>query len=179
VWFSGRKSLHPSVWQVEFPTDITCQVVSDTNPSGTLTKSDLELAGVVLHCLALERLVPTLAHIQVAIGCDNTPAMAWTQRMATRASSPIAYCLLRGLAMRQRATHAAPPAIAHVAGNANTLADVASCALPSVSHPSAFLPYFNTHFPLPQALSWRHVHLPSALCSYMISTLCGQQLELR
>jgi hypothetical protein len=179
VWFSGSKSLRPSVWRVEFPSDITRQVVSDSNPNGALTNSDLELAGVLLHYAALEQLVPDLSHVQVAIGCDNTPAVAWTQRMATRASSPVAYRLLRGLAMRQRATHAAPPAIYHVAGDQNTLADVASRTLTSVSHPSAFLPHFASRFPLPQSLSWQRVHPASALCSNVISTLRGQRLELQ
>jgi hypothetical protein len=179
VWFSGSKSLRPSVWRVEFPSDITAQVISDTNPTGVLTNSDLELAGVLLHYAVLEQLVPDLTHVQVAIGCDNTPAVAWTKRMAARASSPVAYRLLRGLAMRQRATHAAPPAIYHVAGDQNTLADVASRALPIVSHPSAFLPHFNTRFPLPQSPSWQHVHPSSDLCSNVISTLRGQRLELR
>jgi hypothetical protein len=179
VWFSGSESLQPSVWRVEFPADITNQVVSDSNPHGALTNSDLELTGVLLHYAVLEQLIPDLAHVQVVIGCDNTPAVAWTKRMATRASSPIAYRLLRGLAMRQRATHAAPPAIYHVAGDQNTLADVASRALPSVSHPSAFLSHFNARFPHPQSPSWHRVHLSSDLCSNVISTLRGQQLELR
>jgi hypothetical protein len=176
VWFSGRTSLQPSVWRVEFPVDITRQVVSDSNPTGALTNSDLELAGVLLHYSVLEQLVPDLTHVQVVIGCDNTPAVAWTRKMATRASSPIAYRLLRGLAMRQRATYAAPPAIYHVAGDTNTLADVASRALTPVS---PFLPHFNARFPLPQSRSWQHVHPTSNLCSNVISTLRGQQLELR
>jgi hypothetical protein len=137
------------------------------------------LAGVLLHYSVLDQLVPDLTHVQVAIGCDNTPAVAWTQRMAARASSPVAYRLLRGLAMRQRSTFAAPPAIFHVAGETNTLADVASRELTSVSHPSAFLPHFNARFPLPQSPSWQRVHPTSALCSNVILTLRGQRLELR
>jgi hypothetical protein len=104
VWFSGNKPLHPAVWQVEFPPDITSQVISDSNPDGVLTNSDLELAGVLLHYLALEQIVLELQHIQVAIGCDNIPAVAWTTRMAMRASSPIAFCLICGLVMCQRVT---------------------------------------------------------------------------
>jgi hypothetical protein len=79
---------------LEFPADITAQVVSDKNPDGVLTNSDLEMAGVILQFLALEQIVPDLCHIQVAIGCDNTPAVAWTKKMATHASSPVAYWLL-------------------------------------------------------------------------------------
>jgi hypothetical protein len=186
VWFSCNQTLPPSVWRLEFPADITAQVVSDKNPDGVLTNSDLEMAGVILQFLALEQIVPDLRHIQVAIGCDNTPAVAWTQKMATHASSPVAYRLLRGLAMRQRSTRAAPPEVYHVAGDTNTLADVASRRIkdvpsfPSfVSNPAAFLSYFTSRFPLPQSPSWNIVHPDSNHCSNVISTLRGQRLELR
>jgi hypothetical protein len=179
VWFSGGKSLAPTVWRFEFPPDITAQVISDKNPTGVLTNSDLEMAGVLLHYMALEQLGVDLRHSSTTIGCNNSPAVSWTKRMATRASSPVAYRLLRGLAMRQRVTRAAPPEIYHVAGSTNTLADVASREIPSLSHPSAFLSYFNSRFPLPQSPSWNLVTLDSALCSNVISTLRGQRLELR
>jgi hypothetical protein len=64
---------------VEFPPDITAEVVSDSNPHGKLTNSDLEMAGVLLHYLALEQLVPNLVHTQAVVGCDNLRAVAWTQ----------------------------------------------------------------------------------------------------
>jgi hypothetical protein len=186
VWFSGNKSIPPSVWRVEFPADITAQVVSQKNPRGVLTNSDLEMAGVLLHYLALEEIVPDLRHAQVAIGCDNSPAVAWTKKMATHASSPVAHRLLRGLAMRQRSTRAAPPELYHVAGDTNTLADVASRKIKDVpcfpsfaSNPAAFLSYFNSRFLLPQSPSWQIVYPNSNHCSNVISTLRGQRLELR
>jgi hypothetical protein len=99
-----------------------------THPTGTLTNSDLEMAGVLLHEAVLKAaLGPNrMRHVQTAIGCDNSPAVAWTKRMATRSASPISFCLLKGLAMRQRLTRSAPPAVFHVAGIDNILADVAS-----------------------------------------------------
>jgi hypothetical protein len=80
VWFSGNKYIPPTVWRVEFPPDITAEV---TNPDGKLTNSDLEMAGVLLHYLALEQIIPDLMRSQAVIGCDNTPSVAWTRRMAT------------------------------------------------------------------------------------------------
>jgi hypothetical protein len=53
VWFSGNKAIQPPVWQVDFPKDITRQVVSDANWDGCLTNLDLEMAGVLLHFLPL------------------------------------------------------------------------------------------------------------------------------
>lgn len=186
VWFSGSRSLPPTVWRVEFPPDITREVVSDANPNGRLTNSDLEMAGVLLHYLALEQVAGSLRHVQVAIGSDNTPAVAWTTKMATRASSPVAYHLLRGLALRQRYTRAAPPEIFHVAGKTNTLADVASrevkingIPLPNSAEPNVFLTYFNSKFPLPQSSSWNIVTLDSEMRSNVILTLRGTRLGLQ
>lgn len=39
VWFSGNQALPPSIWQLEFPADITHQVVSEENPKGQLMNS--------------------------------------------------------------------------------------------------------------------------------------------
>jgi hypothetical protein len=91
VWFNGNKALPPLVWQVEFLPDIRREVISEQSPEVQLTNSDLEMAGVVLHFLVLEDLVPKLTHCQAVIGCDNSPAVAWTWRMTTWASSPMAH----------------------------------------------------------------------------------------
>jgi hypothetical protein len=101
VWFSCNQSIPPSVWRLEFPANITDHSPGGVgkNPDVVLTNSDLEMTGVVLHFLALEQLVPDLHHVQVAIGCNNMPAVTWTKQMATHASSPIVHCLLHGLAM--------------------------------------------------------------------------------
>jgi urease beta subunit len=46
--------------------------------------------------------------------------------MATRSATPIAYRLLRGLAMRQQVTCSALPSVYHVAGINNVLANAVS-----------------------------------------------------
>jgi hypothetical protein len=81
VWFSGRLPLPPTVWRVVWPDDITKNVVSESNPLGTSTNSDLEMASVVLHQLVLERLVE-LRHNRSVIHCDNTPSVSWSTRMS-------------------------------------------------------------------------------------------------
>ena len=40
------------------------------------------------------------------------------------------------------------------------------------------LPYFNTHFPLPQNQSWQEYQLPTELTSQVISCLCGEHLPM-
>jgi hypothetical protein len=112
VWFGAERHLDPIVWRAQWPKDITAAVVSTTNPDGALTNSDLEMAGVLLQEAVLEAAIgpQQMKHAQTAIGCDNSPAVAWTTRMATRSSSPVSFRLLKGLAMRQRLTRSAPPA---------------------------------------------------------------------
>jgi hypothetical protein len=133
------------------------------------------MAGLLLHHLVLEDLLPDLSQRQAVIGCDNSPAVAWMRRMATRASSLVAHRLLRGLTIRQRTTRAAPPEILHRAGKHNVLADVASRpnANVPVSNPPAFLAYSNARFVLPQSPSWIIVHPNFDLSSNAISTLRG------
>jgi hypothetical protein len=187
VWFGGTTPLAPSVWRVQWPADITAQVVSFANPTGKLTNSDLELAGVVLQESALEVQVGSLARAHLGIGCDNSPAVAWTTRMATRSHSPIAHRLLRGLAMRQRTVQSAPPSVFHVAGIRNTLADVPSrkiegvppmSTVPGSPCPSEFLTHFDRLYPL-QTRSWTLVQPPSEIWSLVIETLRGQRFPLR
>jgi hypothetical protein len=103
VWYAGANLQQPIVWRVVFPLDIQHNVVSDDNPQGTLTNSDLELAAILLHHLVLEQAME-LRHQKTVTFSDNTPAVAWVSKMHTKAESDVSYNLLRGIAMRQRTT---------------------------------------------------------------------------
>jgi hypothetical protein len=48
VWFSLETDMQPLLWQITFPCDITNSVISDDNPNGCITNSNLELAAEVL-----------------------------------------------------------------------------------------------------------------------------------
>jgi hypothetical protein len=193
VWFSGMLPLPPTVWRVEWPKDITLNVISDSNPLGTITNSDLEQAGVVLHQLVLERLVD-LRHKRSIIHCDNTPSVSWSTRMSSRGKSPtVAHRLLRGLAMRQRTTHSSCPAVISIPGVENTMADVASRRIPEIEEIGAqpdifkpnlppnfkFLTYFAARFPLPQPCCWQIATPMPEMLSNVISTLRGKRLLLQ
>jgi hypothetical protein len=192
VWFSGRLALPPTVWRVVWPNDITTNVVSDSNPLGTITNSDLEMAGVVLHQLVLERLVD-LRHNRSVIHCDNTPSVSWSTRMSARGKFPtVAHRLLRGLAMRQRTTHSACPAVISIPGVENTMADVASRRITEIEDTEAhrmfdthlppnlqFLTYFAARFPLPQPSCWQIATPMPEMLSNVISTLRGKRLQLQ
>ena len=47
----------PTVFRLEWPPDIQAALVSDANPEGTITNSDLECAGLVLVWLLVEAMV--------------------------------------------------------------------------------------------------------------------------
>lgn len=63
------------VWRVEWPEEVSIQLVSTTNPSGTINNSDLEMAGILLQWIFLEHIDPT-QHRLVLTQCDNTPTVS-------------------------------------------------------------------------------------------------------
>ncbi len=63
------------MWQVQFSASITSQVVSNANPRGTLTNSDLGMAAVLLHYIVLKQAV-NLGYIRAGVWSDNTPTVA-------------------------------------------------------------------------------------------------------
>ena len=179
VWFSGTNPLPETVWRLQWPLDITAAVVSESNPTGTLTNSDLEMAAVVLQLNVLEPLVPSMHHKSLQIHSDNTPSVAWLTKMATKtANSDAAHRLVRGLALRQRMLHSAPVSITHVAGADNNLADIASQAITHLDDDHAFLTHFDNLFPL-QERFWQRASPPPAQLSNVISTLRGQRLTMQ
>ena len=57
VWFGGTFQLPPTVWQVEWPEEVKQLLISDKNPKGKITNSDLECVGFVLAMLVLAALI--------------------------------------------------------------------------------------------------------------------------
>jgi hypothetical protein len=177
--FSGTSPVPETVWRLQWPPDITAAVVSESNPTGTLTNSDLQMAAVVLHLNVLEPLVPLMHHKSMQIHSDNTPSVAWLTKMATKAAnSDAAHRLVRGLALRQRMLHSAPVSITHVADADNNLADIALQATTQLDDDNAFLMHFDNLFPL-QERFWQRASPPPAQLSNVISTLRGQRLTIQ
>ena len=137
------------VWRLQWPWDITAAIVSESNPLGALTNSDLEMAVVELHLGVLEVVAPTLRHKHIFVHCDNTPSVAWVAKMATKtATLHAALRLIRGLALRQRMLETTPVSINHVKGTDNALADIALRLITHLDDDSAFLTRFDSVFPL-------------------------------
>ena len=176
VWLSGSKQLKPYVWRMQWPEDITKRLVSFKNPNGDINNSELEMAGVLLAWLVLEQIAPmSLQYSTVGIFCDNTPAVAWSNRLQS-SKSTVAGHLLRVLALRQHVHRSSPCLTISIAGVINLMADHASRSYikPQYLNPNkTFLDVFSTTFPL-QSDSWTEYHLPNNLFSRVTSCLRGK-----
>ena len=182
VWLSGTKEIEPFVWEVPFPQEIQKRLVSWSNPKGDITNSDLEMAAHLMQWLALE-FTHDVRHQHAAIASDNTPTVAWANRLDSKRSQ-VAKRLLRVLAVRQRVCRASPLLTISIAGKDNDMADAASrwfkddtkyeTDLPD----TVFLPRFNAAFPLPQGASWKRFHFSSKIITRVISELVGPPLNM-
>ena len=190
VWFSLECSMPPIVWRTKFPEDIQRQVVSDSNPTGTLTNSDLELAAEVLAVGVLIDHTPSVKRMTVGTLCDNTPTVSWINNMASKASTPTAGRLLRGLALMMFTNHMGPLVTTHVAGDDNILADIASrptkakqffrANSPTHLTDPQFLQLFLAAFPLPHKAKWEMpIVTGTRLASNVFATLRGTRLEMQ
>jgi len=111
---------HPILWRYPFPPAVKAAVVSSSHPTGTITNSDLELAGTLAHDDILATSVPVI-HLTTCGLSDNTPAIAWRSKGSTTTTGPAAY-LLQLAALHQR-HYKYKPQHFHIAGKANTMAD--------------------------------------------------------
>jgi hypothetical protein len=165
VWVPPRSSSDkPIVWREPFPSHIQADLVSFENPKGSITNSDLELAGVLCHQDVLAE-VTDCRELTLATLCDNTPAVAWIKRGSVSNNSSAAY-LLRLFALHRR-HHRYLTEVSHIPGVLNTMADDAS-RLWHLSD-TAFLAYFNETYPQPE--SWVLCPLRSRMSSAVTSAL--------
>ena len=184
VWHSGTEGLDPVVWRVEWPGDVQDNLVSDRNRGGTISVSDLEMAGLLLHYIVLEYLA-VLRHKRIGAFCDNTPTVSWAAKLASKRSR-IAGGLLRALALRQRVQRSSPLITLSIAGVDNIMADVSSRSFRGGGGAWAranlsdndFLLRFNSEFPLPQNKCWRAFRLSSEIASRATSVLRGEKSTL-
>ena len=82
------------------------------------------MAAHLMQYIILEYLV-ILFHKSIGFFSDNTPTVAWANKLSAKKSG-LTGQLLRTLALQQQATKAAPAVTASIAGKSNTEADNAS-----------------------------------------------------
>ncbi|KAL7545250.1 hypothetical protein ACHAWF_013086 [Thalassiosira exigua] len=165
----------PTVFRLAWPPDIQKEIVSQKNPDGKLTNSDLEMAGLLLLFLVMESVCKDLRPKHVALFSDNTPTVSWVRRMAVRRSK-VAAQLVRALALRMAQAQCSPLTPLHVAGKQNDIADIPSRSFGS--EPKWFCEtdddlrtLFNNDFPLPQQNSWTVFRVSPEISTRVISVL--------
>jgi len=169
------KEVPPTVFRVEWPMEVQQELVSEKNPRGSITNSDLECAGLVMVWLLLEAMVDDLSGARIALYSDNSPSVSWIQRLASRRSQ-VAMQLIRALALRLQLRKASPLTTLHIAGVHNQLTDVPSRSFGSnpawaCTTDTDFSHLYNSLFPLPDQSSWNVFRFSNAIVMKIISVL--------
>ncbi len=160
----------PILWRARFPPDIVKSLVSFKNPSGTITNSDLELAGNVLHNdIASSNF--DVRERTITSASDNIATVSWQRKGSTTTTSAPAY-LLRVQALHQR-YHRYLASTFYLPGPLNIMAD--DCSRLWELSDVELLTHFNATYP--QATSWRIVHPSSAMLSSVTSALRSERPE--
>jgi hypothetical protein len=77
VWFPLGHTMPPVIWRLAFPPDIAQDVVSLSNPQGSITNSDLELAAEALAVGVLIAKAVIIKHQPIGTLCINSPTVRW------------------------------------------------------------------------------------------------------
>ena len=121
VWFDVLDDRAPPlVWRQRFPESIANNLVTAANPTGTISISDLELAGVIAH-QELLRSVRDVRERTIWIGSDNQAAVAWATKGSATSLAARSH-LLRINALHQRA-HRYVARHHYIPGPVNAMAD--------------------------------------------------------
>lgn len=131
IWFPGAHlmarygflPLVPLVWRLEWPECITSRLVTEDNPDGDITNSDLELAGGLLQLEAISHCFDVRLRTLLSKG-DNLATTFWERKGSTSSTKPPAY-LLRLFGMHQR-FHQYVPRFDYISGISNHVADALS-----------------------------------------------------
>ena len=181
VWMGVTEDIGFVTWRVEFPEDIQNELCTSENPKGSITMNDLELAGVILGWLVLEKLVPDLRFKHVGMNCDNSTAVAWSNKYRSAKSIPAAR-LLRLLSIRMHRRQVSPLLVIHISGDENDMADKSSRSFGSAGNAfnltETLTEFFNNTYPLPQNDSWQEFKVPSELFSRVMSCVRGERLKM-
>ena len=165
----------PMVFRLQWPRDMTDALASFQNPRGSLSISDLEMAGILLLWLCLEGITQDIAHKHIAFFSDNSPTVSCVDRIASR-KSRLAARLVRALALHLNLHRACPLTPVHIPGVENALADIPSRSFGSnpewfCPDDTALLTLFSQKFPLPHQASRTAFRFITKMTTRLISVL--------
>ena len=174
VIIGENKAVPPFVFRMQWPQHISDSIISYDNPNGSITNSDLEMAGLLMLWLVMED-VCDVRNAHVALFSDNSPTVHWVQRLAAK-NSNVAIQLIRALALRLQLAEASPLIPLHIAGVDNAMTDIPSRSFGSekkwhCTTDEQFLTLYNDTFPLPNQESWNVYRISSKLATRVTSIL--------
>ena len=178
-----NKSCIPTVFRMEWPQWVKVEVEkTNAGRGGSLTNSDLEMAGLLLLVLIMEDVCNLQPGDHLALFSDNSPTVSWVRKMAAKGSK-VADQLLRALALRTRQRHVSPLTPLHIPGKKNQMTDIPSRSFGSEAKwhcetDDKLLTLFNNLFPLPNQNSWRVYRPSSGITSRIMSALRREVLEM-
>lgn len=131
VWFPARHLVpckevtdQPVVWQLRWSQRISDLLVTNTNPTGTISNSDLELAGGLLHLEALSQAFDVRERTSLR-KTDNLNTLFW-KRKGIATTDKIPEHLLRMFGAHH-CFHCYVPHHDYITGPSNPMANALSC----------------------------------------------------
>ena len=157
VVFGENFPCTPTVLHIQWKEWVKIEITSSSNRTGTLTNSDLEMAGILLLWLVMEEVCDMKYAYHVAVLSDNQPAVLWVDQLASKISV-VAVQLLRALALRLKMKGASPLTPFLIAGKQNSMTYIPSRLFASdpkwhCKTDDYLLLLFNNKFPLPNKAS--------------------------
>jgi hypothetical protein len=146
------------LWRTPLSPNIRQKIITQHNPNGTITNSNLELAAMVIGS-ALAAQNRHRPYHNILLASDNTPSVAWATKGSTTSKSTNAF-LLHNLA-RQRKTWQFDIVPCFTPGSSNIIADACSRLFHLAD--CDFLHYMNNQFPVQPC--WTLAPVPSDLIS--------------
>jgi len=138
----------PLVWRTPFPTALTEHLISPSNPWGSLTNSDLKLAGSILHHDAAAHNYD-IQERTIFSKTDNTPTLYWQHKGSATTTAPPAHLLW--LQAFHQWYHRYLPLHDYITGTHNTMSDNTSWL--THLNDTEFLTHLNSTYP--QLQSWQ------------------------
>ena len=170
LFIQTPQGVSPILWRSPFPTPVVKSLVSFDNPSGTITNSDLELAGTIGQLDVLAQ-AADIREQTIHNLTDNTPTLYWHRKGSTTTTGPAAY-LLRLAALHQR-HHRYLAQHDYIPGPSNVMAD--DCSRLWHLTDTQLLAHFESHYP--QRQPWQLFPLREQMHSALISALFKRRSE--
>ena len=157
-----KKACLPTVFRMEWPEWVKQEVLkTNAGTQGTLTNSDLEMAGLLLLWLVMEEVCQLSSGSHVALFSDNSPTVSWVNRLASQ-NSQVADQLIRALSLRLKLKGVSPLSTMHIVGKKNEMTDIPPCSSGSErkwfcraeKEETDLFNLYNSHFCLPDQNLW-------------------------